>query len=137
MITTKQRAYLRSLANGIPAVVTVGKEGVTESVIGNIDEALNAREIVKVSVLETSPVSSKEAIEEVMNKISGCEAVQVIGRKFVVYKRNLKVTLVALFCVLYIYLSPMFFNSYTGSSEILLCVGVLTMLGLFLISKRK
>lgn len=47
------------------------------------------------------------------------------------------VTLVALFCVLYIYLSPMFFNSYTGSSEILLCVGVLTMLGLFLISKRK
>ena len=42
MITTKQRAYLRSLANGIPAVVTVGKEGVTESVIGNIDEAHNA-----------------------------------------------------------------------------------------------
>ena len=90
MISTKQRAYLRSLANGIPAVVTVGKEGVTESVIGNIDEALVAREIVKVSVLETSPVSSKEAIEEVMNKITGCEAVQVIGRKFVVYKRNLK-----------------------------------------------
>ena len=70
--------------------MTVGKEGVTESVIGNIDEALVAREIVKVSVLETSPVSSKEAIEEVMNKIHGCEAVQVIGRKFVVYKRNLK-----------------------------------------------
>ena len=57
---------------------------------GNINEALDAREIVKVSVLETAPLSSKEAIEEVMNKISGCEAVQVIGRKFVVYKRNLK-----------------------------------------------
>ena len=90
MITTKQRAYLRSLANGIPAILQVGKEGVTESVIGNINEALDAREIVKVSVLETSPVSSKEAIELVMNGIKGCEAVQVIGRKFVVYERNLK-----------------------------------------------
>ena len=90
MITTKQRAYLRSLANGIPAILQVGKEGVTESVIGNINEALAAREIVKVSVLETSPGSSKDAIELVMNGIKGCEAVQVIGRKFVVYKRNLK-----------------------------------------------
>ena len=90
MITTKQRAYLRSLANGIPAILQVGKEGVTEALIKNIDEALDAREIVKVSVLETSPVSSKEAIEEVLEGINGCEAVQVIGRKFVVYKRNLK-----------------------------------------------
>lgn len=90
MITTKQRAYLRSLANGIPAILQVGKEGVTEALVKNIDEALVAREIVKVSVLETSPVSAKEAIEEVMNGINGCEAVQVIGRKFVVYKRNLK-----------------------------------------------
>ena len=90
MITTKQRAYLRSLANGIPSILQVGKEGITEALIKNIDEALDAREIVKVSVLETSPVSSKEAIELVMNGIKGCEAVQVIGRKFVVYKRNLK-----------------------------------------------
>ncbi len=90
MITTKQRAYLRSLANGIPSILQVGKEGVTEALIKNVDEALDAREIVKVSVLETSPVSSKEAIELVMNGIRGCEAVQVIGRKFVVYKRNLK-----------------------------------------------
>lgn len=90
MITTKQRAYLRSLANGIPSILQVGKEGITEALVKNIDEALDAREIVKVSVLETSPVSSKEAIEEVMGRINGCEAVQVIGRKFVVYKRNLK-----------------------------------------------
>ena len=89
-LTSKQRAFLRGQAQHMDTIVQVGKEGVTESVIGNIDEALNAREIVKVSVLETSPVSSKEAIEEVMNKINGCEAVQVIGRKFVVYKRNLK-----------------------------------------------
>ncbi len=90
MITTKQRAYLRSLANSIPAILQVGKEGVTEALIKNIDEALNAREIVKVSVLETSPISAKDAIAEVMEGIEHSEAVQVIGRKFVIYKRNLK-----------------------------------------------
>ena len=90
MITTKQRAYLRSLANSVPAILQIGKEGITDALIKNIDEALEAREIVKVSVLETAPLSSKEAIEEVMNGIDRCEAVQVIGRKFVVYKRNLK-----------------------------------------------
>ena len=90
MITTKQRAYLRSLANGINAILQVGKEGVTDALVANVSEALEAREIVKVSVLETAPLSSKEAIAEVMTKIPGTEAVQVIGRKFVVYKRNLK-----------------------------------------------
>ena len=60
MITTKQRAYLRSLANGIPSILQVGKEGVTEALIKNVDEALNAREIVKVSVLETSPFPQKK-----------------------------------------------------------------------------
>ncbi len=90
MITTKQRAYLRSLANGVPAILQVGKEGITEALVKNIDEALDAREIVKVSVLETSPISAKDAIAEVMEAIPHCEAVQVIGRKFVVYKRNLK-----------------------------------------------
>ena len=90
MITTKQRAYLRSLANGINAILQIGKEGVTDALVANVAEALEAREIVKVSVLETAPLSSKEAIAEVMVKIPGTEAVQVIGRKFVVYKRNLK-----------------------------------------------
>ncbi len=90
MITTKQRAYLRSLANGINAILQIGKEGVTDALVANVAEALEAREIVKVSVLETAPLSSKEAIAEVMAKIPGTEAVQVIGRKFIVYKRNLK-----------------------------------------------
>ena len=90
MITTKQRAYLRSLANGINAILQIGKEGVTDALVANISEALDAREIVKVSVLETSPVSAKEAIEKVMELIPHTEAVQVIGRKFTVYKRNLK-----------------------------------------------
>ena len=90
MITTKQRAYLRGLAHKEPAILQVGKEGVTAALVANIRLALDARELVKVSVLETAPLSSREAIGEVMEKIPGSEAVQVIGRKFVLYKRNLK-----------------------------------------------
>ena len=62
MITAKQRAFLRGLANGIPAVLQIGKEGVNENIIQNLAQALEARELVKVSVLETSPVSSKDGI---------------------------------------------------------------------------
>ena len=90
MITTKQRAYLRGLANKEPAILQVGKEGIIDALIANISEALVARELVKVSVLETAPISSKEAIAAVLEKLPGTEAVQVIGRKFVVYRRNLK-----------------------------------------------
>jgi len=90
MITTKQRAYLRGVANGINAILQIGKEGVTGALVANLEEALEAREIVKVTVLENSPVSAREAIAEVIEKIPGTEAVQVIGRRFTVYKRNLK-----------------------------------------------
>ena len=90
MITTKQRAYLRGLANGAPAILQVGKDGITPALVQNISVALDARELVKVSVLETAPLSAKEAIAEVMEGIPGAEAVQVIGRKFVLYKKNHK-----------------------------------------------
>ena len=90
MITSKQRAYLRGLANKEPAILQVGKEGITPALLANIAEALVARELVKVSVLETAPLSSKEAMAEVVEKLPGTEPVQVIGRKFVLYKRNLK-----------------------------------------------
>jgi len=90
MITPKQRALLRGLANGVPAILQIGKENVNENVIQNLMQALEARELVKVSVLETSPVSSKEAAALAQAAIPGCEPVQVIGRRFVVYKRNPK-----------------------------------------------
>lgn len=90
MITAKQRAFLRGLANPLPAILQIGKEGVNENILENLAQALEARELVKVSVLETSPVSSKEAAALALAAIPGCEPVQVIGRRFVVYKRNLK-----------------------------------------------
>lgn len=96
MITTKQRALLRGLANGIPAILQVGKEGVNENVIQNLAQALEARELVKVAVLETSPISSKEAAALVLAAIPGCEPVQVIGRRFIVYRRNPKEPKIAL-----------------------------------------
>ena len=90
MITTKQRAYLRGLANSAPAILQVGKAGITPALVENILVALEARELVKVSVLETAPLSAKEAIAEVMAGIPEAEAVQVIGRKFVLYRQNKK-----------------------------------------------
>ena len=59
MITTKQRAYLRGLANSAPAILQVGKDGITPALVENILVALEARELVKVSVLETAPLSAK------------------------------------------------------------------------------
>lgn len=90
MITTKQRAYLRGLANKQSAILQVGKEGITDSLIENIVLALEARELIKLSVLETAPIGAREAAEKCIEKISGAEPVQVIGRKFVIYRRNLK-----------------------------------------------
>lgn len=90
MITTKQRAYLRGLANKENAILQVGKDGMNDPLIENIREALEARELVKVSCLETCPITAKDAIAAVLEKIEGSDPVQVIGRKFVIYKRNLK-----------------------------------------------
>ncbi|MGI6717029.1 MAG: YhbY family RNA-binding protein [Eubacteriales bacterium] len=85
MITTKQRAYLRTLSNGLDALYQTGKNGITETVIKTLDDALEAREIIKISVLETSPLSPREVITLLCEKL-GCDPVQVIGRKVVVYR---------------------------------------------------
>ena len=87
MITTKQRAYLRSLANGIETIMQIGKGGITENLVKTVSDALEAREIVKLSVLETAPYTPKECMEELV-PLLGCEAVQVIGRKIVVYRES-------------------------------------------------
>lgn len=87
MITTKQRAYLRSLANGIDAIMQIGKSGITEPLVATLSDALEAREMIKISVLETAPLSPKECMGELSEKL-GCESVQVIGRKIVLYRES-------------------------------------------------
>ena len=89
MITTKQRAFLRSLANEIVPITQIGKQGVGENLITTVIAALEKHELVKLAVLEASPVSAKEAMILICEAV-GCEAVQVIGRKIVVYKQSAK-----------------------------------------------
>lgn len=89
MISTKQRAYLRSLANSIEPTTQIGKFGIGETVIDTVSKALEAHELVKLTVLETCPESPKEAMTSLCEAL-GCEAVQVIGRKVVIYRRSSK-----------------------------------------------
>lgn len=87
MITTKQRAFLRSLANDTETIMQIGKNGITETLVKTVSDALEAREIVKLSVLETSPLTPRECMERLVPML-GCEAVQVIGRKIVLYRES-------------------------------------------------
>ena len=89
-ITTKKRAELRALAAGEDTVVTVGKNGITDSVITSCEEAFNTREIVKGKVLENSMVTPREACDELCQKLHA-DPVQVIGTKFVIYRKNDKI----------------------------------------------
>lgn len=89
MISSKQRAYLRSLANGLDTILMVGKGGVSDAVEKEASDALKARELIKGRVLETCELSPKEAAEEIANAVKA-DVVQVIGSKFVLYKRNEK-----------------------------------------------
>ena len=87
MITSKQRAYLRSLANSLTPIGQIGKDGITQSVIESVEKALKAREIVKLTVLETALLSAREASDALCEALSA-EGVQCIGNRLVIYKRN-------------------------------------------------
>ncbi len=87
MITTKQRSKLKGLANTLRPLVTVGKEELTENVIKEIEIALYHHELVKVAALQSCEVPAKVMCQEVCAAL-GCEAVQCVGNRFVVYKRS-------------------------------------------------
>ena len=87
MLTSKQRAQLRAIANGEDTIVYIGKSGVTENVVKQAVDALKAREIIKCKVQENSLLTAREACDELAEK-TGAEGVQVIGNRFVIYKKN-------------------------------------------------
>lgn len=89
MLTSKQRAFLRGLANPIETIVMVGKGGMNDQIIKQADDALTARELIKGKVLETADQTSKEAADEIAQAVNA-DVVQVIGSKFVLYRRNNK-----------------------------------------------
>ncbi len=85
MISTKQRAYLRGLANKEKAIFQIGKGGITDEILTELDIVLEKRELIKITVLETSFMSPRGACEAVCEEI-GAEPVQCIGNKFVIYR---------------------------------------------------
>ena len=88
-MTSKERAYLKGLANRVPSLYQVGKDGISENMIKQIDDALAARELIKGNVLENSMLSVREVAEELAEK-TGSQVVQVIGNKFILYRRSEK-----------------------------------------------
>ena len=89
MITTKQRAQLRALANPLEVILQVGKGGIIDTLVKQVDDALTARELIKIKVLENAPVNAREVAQELAEK-TGAEVVQVIGMKVSLYRRNNK-----------------------------------------------
>ena len=89
LLNSKQRAFLRSKANSEEPILHLGKGGLSEPLLRQAEDALAARELIKGKVLETAPFSSREAAEQVAQAVFA-EVVQVIGRTFVLYRRNQK-----------------------------------------------
>ena len=86
-MTSKQRAYLKSLANNMEPIFQVGKGGINDNTVKQVVDALEARELIKLRVLETCPTSSRETADELSEKC-GCDVVQVIGSRFILYKQS-------------------------------------------------
>lgn len=89
MLNSKQRAKLRSLASSLEPMVIIGKDGLTDNVLEQIEKQLFAHEMVKISVLEGADESAKEYLNRVAKELNA-EEVCSIGRKFVVYKMSNK-----------------------------------------------
>lgn len=89
MITSKQRAYLRSMANSLPAIMQIGKGGLNENMLKTFSDALEARELIKLHVLENSGEEPRVLVNMLAEAL-GAEAVAATGRKIVLYRASEK-----------------------------------------------
>lgn len=89
MLTSKQRAFLRSKANGLDAIFQVGKGGVNDNLVSQLNDALEARELIKITVLESAMLTTREASDEIC-RLTMAEPVQCVGSKVVIYKPSVK-----------------------------------------------
>ncbi len=87
MLTSKQRAYLRSVAAEQSAIMQIGKSGITPNLIKTVSDALEAKELIKLSVLETCEETPKSASEKLCAELNA-EGVAVVGRKIVIYRES-------------------------------------------------
>ena len=84
-MTSKQRAYLKSLASRIDTIFQIGKGGISEEICFQLNNAMEARELIKIKLLETCPDPIKDVAAEIAEK-TGAEVVQTIGTKIVLFK---------------------------------------------------
>lgn len=87
MLNSRQRAQLRGMANTIDTIIQIGKGGITENVVSQVESALAARELIKGRVLESSMMTPREAADE-LSRMCRAETVLTIGSRFVLYKEN-------------------------------------------------
>ena len=84
-MTSKQRAYLRSMANTMETILYIGKDGIVPGTIKQASDALEARELIKCAVQQGSPLSAREALDALCAELQA-EPIQCIGRRFVMYR---------------------------------------------------
>ena len=89
MLTGKQRAALRRMANPMDTIFQIGKSGLSDESFRTVDNALEARELIKLRVLETSPYTSREAADILAEELSA-DVVSVVGTRFVLYRESKK-----------------------------------------------
>lgn len=87
MLTGKQRSHLKSIANTMDPLFQLGKSGLTENFIKQIDVALETREIVKVKILKNSDLDPTEVANQIADELNA-EFVQSMGSKFVIYRES-------------------------------------------------
>ena len=87
MLTSKQRAFLKNLAQNIQPIFQVGKNEISDNMVKQISDALTARELVKVSVLENSQYTAREAADAIA-ELTESDVVIVIGNRFVLYRET-------------------------------------------------
>ena len=87
MLNSRQRAQLRAMANDMETILQVGKSGILDTTVKQVADALEARELIKLSILETCPISVRETADTLANATAS-DVLQVIGRKFILYKES-------------------------------------------------
>ena len=87
MLNSKQRAYLRSLSQSLDTIFQIGKGGINEELCHQISNALEARELIKARVLESSGYTARDAAEEIADSI-GADVVLTVGSRFVLYRES-------------------------------------------------
>lgn len=88
-MTGKERAALRAQANKLQPIFQIGKGGVSDNLLKQLDEALEARELIKITILESAYEDTRDLCNEIAKEL-GAEPIQAIGSKFVLYRKSKK-----------------------------------------------